>query len=680
MNRILLDQARELLQHLLQNPLVGIYLIQDGRFVYVNPCLAERFGYRQEEVCGKLGPADLIDGEPADYLKEGRQSLQGRHKDGRWVRMEFFRTATSFNGRPAAFGMAIDNSERHAAEQAVKEQLSFTSQLIEAIPNPLFYKDEAGRYLGCNKAFERFIGAPRETLLGKSVYDISPPDLAERYFSADQALFDKGGTQTYEASVEDAGGKRMDVMFYKATFRKAGKLGGLVGVIADITERKRSEAAVWHSANYDPLTDLPNRRLFLSLLQGALNAAPGGDAPLTVFFIDLDRFKEVNDTLGHERGDLLLIEAARRLELAVGQEGRVARLGGDEFTVIFSGRHTRPKLDELAARIIARMSEPFALGCDTAYVSASIGMTSCPDDARSLQQLLINADQAMYHAKALGRNRYCHFAPAMLEAVGERLQMGNDLRAAITAGQLQVHYQPVVELASGRIVGAEALVRWHHASRGWVSPARFIPVAEELGLINAIGERVFREAAGTALTLHRCAGLEAFQISVNVSPRQFVTPDALEGWLEHMRAIGLPGRCIAIEITEGLLLDERPEVARRLLEFRNADVEILLDDFGTGYSSMAYLKRFDIDSLKIDQSFVADMAGNGSDRAIVEAMIAMSRKLGLYVVAEGIETEAQRKVLCEAGCDFGQGYLFSAPVPRQRLLDMMRRPANGSER
>jgi EAL domain-containing protein (putative c-di-GMP-specific phosphodiesterase class I) len=306
-------------------------------------------------------------------------------------------------------------------------------------------------------------------------------------------------------------------------------------------------------------------------------------------------------------------------------------------------------------------------------VTASIGITIFPGDADNVAALLNNADQDMYAAKAEGRNRFSYFTTSMQVAAQTRLLFSNDLRNAIAADQLEVYLQPIVELATGRIYKAEALLRWHHPTHGMVGPARFIPIAEEIGLINEIGDWAFKESARTAKRWYDAGLLEAtddglIQISVNKSPRQFFSGNTHETWIDYLKEIGLPAKCIAIEITEGLLLDDRPEVAEKLKQFRDAGFQISLDDFGTGYSAMSYLKRFPLDYLKIDQTFVREMTSDHGDQAIVEAIIVMAHKLGLKVIAEGVETAEQSAMLKAAGCDYGQGYLFARPMPAGEMI------------
>ncbi|MDO9244574.1 MAG: EAL domain-containing protein, partial [Rhodocyclaceae bacterium] len=453
----------------------------------------------------------------------------------------------------------------------------------------------------------------------------------------------------------------------------SGKVLRRIAMSSDITEKKRTEETIWRQANYDSLTELPNRRLFLDRLQQEVKKAQRANLHVALLFVDLDRFKEVNDALGHHTGDLLLIEAAHRIRDCVRATDTVARLGGDEFTVIMSDLADNDCVSKVAQEILLALVKPFVLDSESVFVTASIGITIFPGDADNVEALLINADQAMYAAKAQGRNRFSYFTAAMQVAAQTRLLFSNDLRNAITADQLEVYLQPIVELATGRIFKAEALLRWRHPTHGMVGPAHFIPIAEEIGLINEIGDWVFKEAARTAKRWYDAGLLKAtddalIQISVNKSPRQFFSGNTHETWIDYLQEIGLPASCIAIEITEGVLLDDRPEIADKLMKFRAAGFRISLDDFGTGYSAMSYLKKFPLDFLKIDQAFVRDMVADRGDQAIVEAIIVMAHKLGLKVIAEGVETLEQCEMLKVAGCDYGQGYLFARPMPAAEMI------------
>lgn len=445
-------------------------------------------------------------------------------------------------------------------------------------------------------------------------------------------------------------------------------------LVTEVNQRLLIEQAL-REVNFDRLTGLPNRSVLQDRLQMEIRKAHRGKLSLALLFIDLDHFKEVNDTLGHHTGDILLKQVAQRLTESVRENDTVARLGGDEFTVILSEIEDPTVASQVADHILHKLTEPFQLGSDKAYISASIGITLCPQDADSVAELLRNADQAMYGAKKLGRNRATYFTRSMQEAAQKRRRLSNELREAVSGMQLYLVYQPIVTLVSGRIHKAEALIRWQHPVRGVISPEEFIPVAEHTGMIVDIGEWVFYEAATHATRWRKLC--PDFQISINVSPAQFQQMrSARFNWSQHLlkgeRAQkGVPME-ISVEITEGLLLDASAAVTSQLLAFRDAGIQISLDDFGTGYSSLAYLRKFDIDYLKIDQSFVLDIENNPNNLALCEAIIVMAHKLGLKVVAEGVETTKQRDMLKNAGCDFAQGYLFSRPVPADRFERLLR--------
>ena len=436
----------------------------------------------------------------------------------------------------------------------------------------------------------------------------------------------------------------------------------MTGTHTDITERKRSESLIWEQANFDALTGLPNRRLLRERLEQEIKKSRRDGLQLAILFIDLDHFKEVNDTLGHDSGDQLLIEATRRIKECLRESDTVARMGGDEFTVILTEIFDVSSIERILQKLLRTLATTFRLGDEQVFVSASIGVTMYPFDATAIEDLFKNADQALYVAKGAGRNRFSFFTPALQEAAQTRVRLANDLRTGLVEKQFRVVYQPIIEMSTGAIHKAEALIRWDHPQRGLVSPAEFIPIAESSGLIVDIGQWVFQQAAAQVLLWRQSLNPD-FQISINKSPVQFNRDgNANQPWSQQLQALGLPGQAIVVEITEGLLLDTTSSVADQLLDLRDAGIQMSLDDFGTGYSSLSYLQKFDIDFIKIDQSFVRHLIPNSTDLALCKAIIVMAHALGMRVIAEGVETAQQRDLLAEAGCDFGQGYLFSKPI------------------
>ncbi len=443
-----------------------------------------------------------------------------------------------------------------------------------------------------------------------------------------------------------------------------GKLSGTTVVFRDITARKASEEKIQYLAYFDSLTGLPNRSLFLNRLDQEIKKAHRNSTHLSLMFIDLDRFKDINDTLGHDVGDQFLVEAAKRLKASLRQSDTVARLGGDEFTIIVGEYSDLGSEETVAQKTLACLAEPFFLNNEPLYLSASIGITVYPDDGATSERLLKNADQSMYAAKKAGRNQYQYFTASMQEHATSRLRMISDLHNAIKNKEFFLVYQPIMNLTSGEINKAEALIRWQHPSKGMVSPLEFISVAEEVGLITEIGQWVFEESARQIKCLQQL-NIENFQISINKSPMQFsASVDSDNTWLQYLTSLGLSAENICLEITEGLLLDSSTIIKDKLDAFRSEGFQVALDDFGTGYSSLSYLNKFSIDYIKIDRSFVNNLSTNADDYALCEAIIAMAHKLNIKVVAEGIETESQIKSLIKFGCDFGQGYYLSKPLSK----------------
>jgi diguanylate cyclase (GGDEF)-like protein/PAS domain S-box-containing protein len=453
-------------------------------------------------------------------------------------------------------------------------------------------------------------------------------------------------------------------------FDAAGNYVGVLALVSDITRQRASAERIWHQANYDELTGLPNRHMFRDRLRQEMHKADRGSGFLALLFLDLDHFKEINDRLGHAMGDALLAEAARRIKGCVRASDTLARLGGDEFTVVLAGLDRVGNVDRIAQSIVDTLARPFELGGEQAEVSASVGIALYPADARGLPELLSCADQAMYASKNAGRKRYSYFTPDLQEAALERRAIAVELRQALLENQFEILYQPIVSLHSGAVHKAEALLRWRHPQRGLLAPAQFIPFAESNGLIVEIGDWVFREAARQVCRWQDSIA-PGFQVSVNKSPVQFRRDATLyQGWLECMRALDLPPRSIVVEIGESTLLDGADRVIERLRQYHTLGLQVALDHFGTGHASLAHLKRFAIDFVKIDSAFAALVDADGGELALYEAIVAMAHKLGLEVVAEGVETAAQRVLLQNAGCDYAQGYMFGHPMTAQALEEM----------
>lgn len=563
-------------------------------------------------------------------------------------------------------GIAIERS-------LTGEAMQLASLVYQNSAEGMLVTDAENRIIAINPAFTSVTGYTLEEVQGRDPGMLSSGRQDHAFYLAMwNAIKNTGQWQGEIWNRRKDGSEYAEWLTINTIYSEDGAVHRRVALFSDITERKQAEALIWNQANYDNLTQLPNRRLFNDRLEQELKKAHRDKRLLGLLFIDLDRFKEVNDTLGHHMGDELLVQAAKRIQGCLRESDSVARLGGDEFTVILPELTDISDIGQIAQNIIDAMNRPFLLGADQAYISASVGITVYPEDAQNVENLLKNADQAMYAAKRSGRNRYSFFTPSMQEAANLRMRLIRDIHQAMTAGEFMVYFQPIVEISSGEIHKAEALLRWNHPVHGFISPATFIPIAEDTGLIHDIGNQVFEKSV-QQVKRWREQYRPDFQISVNKSPIQFRSEgDVHNAWVRRIREMGLTGDSIVIEITEGLLLNADSNINAKLLMFRDAGIQVAIDDFGTGYSSLSYLKKFDIDYLKIDQSFVMNLESDASNLALSEAIVVMAHKLGLKVIAEGVETAAQRDLLHRIGCDYAQGYLFSKPVPAEefeRLLE-----------
>ena len=701
--------------------------------------------------------------------------------------------------RERALKLAEHASAVRAAE-GLREQLAFIQQLIEAVPQPIFFKDVSGRrYLGVNRAWEKFFGIPRARFIGKTVFELYPdnPELAKMHHAKDEDLFRQPGSQSYEAAILAADHRLHHTIYNKAIFADSnGAVAGLIGTITDvtglkeaeaalregearfrdltelssdwyweqdaelrftqissrvhefalgseddigkprweisrmhmteeqwqphraalaarrsfqdfvyqrydvygnlriisvsgrpifdeagrfqgyrgtgrdITEQKRAEEQIRHMAHYDALTELPNRMLLYDRIGQAIAQAQRNQEVLAVLFIDLDRFKTVNDSLGHAVGDRLLKSVAGLLESCTRGSDTIARIGGDEFVVLLGGLKEPEDARHVAQKVVDVLSEPVMIDGHELKVTPSVGICAYPHDGEDVETLMRNADTAMYYAKQMGRNNYQFFTQAMTDAAQQRLVMENDLRHAIGRGEFMLHYQPQLDLKSGAIIGFEALLRWRHPQRGMVSPSEFIAAAEETGLIGPLGEWVLRQACSDARAW-RESGYPDLQIAVNCSAHQFQREGFVETVDQVLRGTGLPASCLELEITESVMVQRSEDVIARFSALDAMGVRIAIDDFGTGYSSLSYLKRFAIHRLKIDQSFVRDISSDPDDAAIVSAIIAIAHSLGLKVLAEGVETAEQLAFLRSLGCDGAQGYYFSRPVPAGEFMRLL---------
>ncbi len=791
---------------LAEQSLTAIYILQDDRMVYANPCMAQLIGYDREILLEGAIPLEKLvhpedwsmvrehmDARLSGQEKQARYRFRALHQNGQVLYVDIFSSLISYQDKPAILATLLDLTEQVEAERKLEEQVHFMGQLLDAIPSPIFYKDQDGRYQGCNLAFADSLGLSRKEIVGKTVYELAPEDLARRYHEADLNLMQQGGTQVYCAQVRYANGERHEVQFNKAVFQNSkGQATGLVGVMLDISDLKRKEtelllaarvfdastegiiitdasgrilkinrafqditgyseaeclgqtpafiksglhdptfyAALWQQvfgqgrwqgeiwnrrkngeiypawlsisaardshghishfigistdisrhkeaeahinrlANYDSLTGLPNRALLQDRLDQAIAQAQlakrGEPRHVALMFLDLNRLKQVNDSLGHAWGDRVIQLTAERLAALVGPQVTISRHVGDQFALLFSQLNGSRAAAAMAERLLQVVQEPLVLEDQNISMTASIGISLFPDDGDDSAALLRNGDSALHHAKQSGRGNFQFYRDEMNAASLERLVFEQSLRHALERGELELFYQPQFAFADGRLVGMEALLRWRHPTLGLVPPDRFIPLAEETGLIVPIGRWVLQEACRQALAWSR-QFQAPLRMAVNLSANQFDAEDLAKVVRAALQQSGLPPAQLELELTESTLMRDADLATSTLRELKGLGVLLAVDDFGTGYSSLTYLRRFPLDTLKIDRSFVLDMERDANAKAITQAVVALGRSLGLTTVAEGVETPEQQTILRDLQCTLAQGYLFSRPVPAQDI-------------
>jgi len=647
---------------------------ENGKIVDANKAAEEFYGYSRNQLLSmKITDINTrswaeISAEIENAANEKRLCFNFKHRlaSGEIRDVEVYSGPVDLGGKTILYAIVHDITDRKKSEESLRR---FTS-IFEASSEAVMVVDSDNRIVAINPAFTDITGYALHEVEGKNPRIMASGRHDDAFYREMWRSLETYGYWQGEIWDKRKNGEVFpEWLTINTIYDEQGNVRERVALFSDITKKKEAEEQVWRQANFDDLTKLPNRSMFRDRLDFEIRKASRSGHAFALLFIDLDRFKEVNDTLGHEAGDRLLVEAAKRIASSVRDSDTVARLGGDEFTVILSDLPGDAHVENMATTIIQRLSEPFHLGKEQAYISGSIGITLYPSDAQQSSELIKNADQAMYVAKDLGKNRFAYFTPELQEAALERMKLTGELRNALSNGELQLAFQPIVALGTNSIVKAEALLRWANPRRGAVSPTEFIPLAEETGLIHEIGDWVFREAARWAKRWQERR--ENFQVSLNVSPVQLMVQSGGHSWPDHLSEIGLSGQSIVVEITEGVLLNASEAVAERLAHLRKAGIQIAIDDFGTGYSALGYLKKFDIDYLKIDRSFISGIENDSDDLALSMAIVAMAHSLSMEVVAEGVETEGQRAILPSIRCDYAQGYLYARPLPPdefERLL------------
>ncbi len=573
-----------------------------------------------------------------------------------------------------------EQAERfRVAEQALWASETYLNAILRYSPALISVKDLDGNVVLASEHYKHMANVDESGFVGKNVFDVYPKDVAQSMWEIDAAT--KAKQQTYEVELDlmHKDGSQHTYLMVKFPLRnKENNVFGVCTIGTDISERKLAENALReqqsrlnYMAFHDSLTSLPNRSLFYDRIYHGLARARRSDSRLALMLLDIDRFKIINDSLGHDAGDILLKAVAMRLNEGVRDMDTVARLGGDEFVVVLEGIHDTEDVVFVANKLLSTLSRPLEISGHTISTTVSIGVSIYPEDGTDTDELLKNADIAMYKAKEAGKNNCQFYTKGMNATAVNYLLLENDLRRAVEQQQLTLYYQPQVDLQTGEMMGVEALVRWQHPDRGLVSPAHFIPLAEETGLIVPIGEWVLREACRQQKAWLE-AGKKVGKIAVNLSPRQFRQKN-FPGKVETiLRETGLDAKHLELEITESCAMEHAGETINQLNQLNQMGMFLAIDDFGTGYSSLAYLQRFPIQKLKIDRSFINDLHDDHNDMAIAKSIIGLAHNMQMRVVAEGVETEQQAAWLREMGCDQAQGFLYSKPMSAKQLENHFR--------
>ena len=649
---------------------------EQRRVIYWNKGSELLYGYSQQEAIGKK-LEDLIIPAPmrepvveahSNWIKHDIEipasELTLKHKAGNDVAV--FSSHVMFTNQyetKQMYCIDVDLSEVHKAQAEATFNASMLKTIFEAIPDLFFVLEQDGTIADYHANNNNDLYVSPKQFIGKKMIDVLPEKVAHKF----QLHIEKATTQGKMVSFEYELNMPEGINYYEARVRLLAKKSQMMVIIRDISEPHRSAELIRRQAHFDSLTALPNRFLSLDRLSQILMEVQKNHVKAAVFFLDLDDFKKVNDSLGHEVGDKLLIEAAHRLQQALKKNDTVGRLGGDEFIVLISSLDDESDALVIADRLLKAFRKPFKLEGRDLILTLSIGIAISPKDGTSASVLLRNADTAMYQAKALGRNTSSFFTPQMNVAMRRRFEIEEQMHGALERNEFELYYQPQIDVKTNTIIGAEALLRWHNIVLGEITPDEFIPIAEQTGLIAPIGVFVINQAL-RFLNEWQTVNNQQYTMAVNLSPRQFRDPELVNIIIHALNENTISNECLELEITEGVLMDGQTSIREALLQIDELGIKLSMDDFGTGYSSLSYLREYPFDVLKIDRSFISGITDNKADCNLVKAAIAMSHSLEIKVVAEGVETKEQLDLLNELNCDIAQGFYLSKPLPGTKLL------------
>lgn len=637
----------------------------EGNYVFVNPAFCKMSGYSKDELLDmtvfdmKAPEQDHRSFERTKTTEEGLTvEVLLQRKDGSTYHSEVVGKNIDIDGKALVLGIVRDISQEVKTGQKIRT----LSQAVEQSPVSVMIIATNGSIKYVNQAFETTSGYPLSEVEGKKFFSLMPDHAKKDTYAALFEALEKEHSWEGEVQIRKKNGETFWEYGHISPVKdEYGKVIHYLAVKEDISTRKAQEEKIFHQAHFDSLTDLPNRLLSLDRLTHIIGEAQRQNNKVALLFVDLDDFKKVNDSLGHDMGDEVLMVAAERLSEVLRTGDTVGRLGGDEFILILGGLDDEKSAQKTAERILEQFRSSFDIEGRKLMLTASIGIALFPHDGATPTDLLRNADSAMYHAKSLGRNAYSFYTEEMNQQVARRLQLEEQIHGALDRNEFSLAYQPQVDVQTDKIIGAEALLRWNNQTLGQVPPDEFIPIAEETGLIIPIGQFVLHQALSQASKWQK-QYQEDFRMAVNLSPRQFRDPDLISQVERIIQDHQVARHTLEFEITEGVLMNNQQFVKDALRALNHLDVRISMDDFGTGYSSLSYLRNYPFDMLKVDRSFVNDLVEDQADKELINAAISMAHSLNLKVVAEGVENQEQYKLLKDLNCDYAQGYLFGRPM------------------
>ncbi|RQD69575.1 MAG: EAL domain-containing protein [Tindallia sp. MSAO_Bac2] len=666
-------------KELIGNSLAGIYIIQDEKYVYVNERFASIFGYTADQLINEPAEKIAAPNERKKIIDNLRKRLNGEiispyiisglHKNGYQLEVQVMASLISYQGQRAVIGTVVDLM----GSEEVFHRLRMSEAILENTIEGVAVTDVAGNIQWVNPAFTEITGYTPEEVIGKNPRILkSDRHTREFYRNMWKSIQHEGYWSGKIWNRRKNGQVYPELLTITAIRNQEEKTEQYVSIFNDLTERVRTEEKLEHQKYHDVLTGLPNRFLLIDRMEVSMSRAQSQNTSFALFFLDIDRFRRVNDTLGHLAGDQVIEAFAKRLLEVMREEDTISRLVGDEFAILINPINNVNTAVIIAEKILKSMEKPFYIDSQEVHMTASIGIGFYPGDGENPEQMIKHAEMAMFQAKKFGKNRYRLYSEDMHKETLVRLEMENDIRKGLERQEFEMYYQPQVEISTGEIRGAESLMRWKHMQKGQISPATFIPAAEESGLMIPLGiytmKRVFEQSKKW-----KDEGFDQTLVSFNLSPTQFQQLDLYDQIKWILSETGADPELLELEVTENTAMVDIEYAVRSLNRIKELGIKVAMDDFGTGYSSLALLSRLPVDKLKIDRSFVSGIEKSSDKQTIVAAMVGMSQQLGIDVVAEGVEEIAEKDFLLEIGCNMIQGYYYSPPVPVDRFESLMKR-------